>query len=588
MNRVRCVALALVSTGLLGVSAPYEFTPQQLALLDPTGAISALCGGGSKAATMRDRLSMATAVVSKMQSLAGIRLYDGLGRVHFPITTSSPEAQRYFDQGMAFAYGFNHAAAIASFKEAQRLDPSCAMCFWGESMAYGPNINAPLTPDANRLALKSIAEAQQRAASVTPPERALIMALAKRYSADPHIARADLDGAYADAMLTVARYYPQHDDISLLAAEAAMDTLPWDYWEPDKQSAKPRLGEAIRLVETVIARNPDHPQAPHLYIHLMENGPDPKRAEAAADRLTSLSRDAGHLVHMPSHIYYRLGRFKDSVRINIDAAHQDEAYIRESGDKGFVRYGYYPHNVHFIVTSAQMGGDLPTAISEAKRLASIVDAGTASQLAWVQAINAAPYFATLQFASPKEVLALPEPDPRLHYVQGIRHYVRAVAYAQQHNQRGFDAELAQLKRIQGSDMLQPMIDQGMPAKDLLELAEHVALGKQASFRGRHNQAIGHFRAALAIDNRIPYMEPPWWYYPVSQSLGAALYRAGKYEEARQAFTAALAKYPNKGWALYGLSLAERAQGRPAQAAAARAALNRAWMGDPRWLKMERI
>ena len=589
MDRAARLSLALVSTSLLGVSAPYEFTPQQLALLDPTSAISALCGGGSKSAAMRDRLVLAAAVVAQAQSPSGIRLYDGLGKVHFPITTSSSEAQRYFNQGMAFAYGFNHAAAIASFKEAQRLDPDCAMCWWGESLAYGPNINAPLTPDANKLALTSIAEAQQRMAKVTPPERALIMALAKRYSADPNAKRADLDGAFADAMLTVARYYPQHDDISLLAAEAAMDTLPWDYWEPGKQSAKPRLGEAIRLVEAVLARNPDHPQAPHLYIHLMENGPDPKRAEAAADRLSApLSRDAGHLVHMPAHIYYRLGRWKDSIRVNIDAAHQDEAYIKESGDKGFVRYGYYPHNVHFIVTSAQMGGDLPTAIGEAKRLSSIVDANTATQLAWVQAINAAPYFATLQFASPKDVLALPEPDPRLNYVKGIRHYVRAVAYAQQHNQRGFDSELAELKRIQGSGVLQPMVDQGMPAIDLLALAEHVALGKQASFRGRHLQAADHFRQALAIESRISYMEPPWWYYPVSQSLGAALYRAGKYEEARQAFAAALAKYPNNGWALYGLAMAERAQGRPAQAAAARAALSRAWLGDYRWLKMERI
>jgi tetratricopeptide (TPR) repeat protein len=588
MDRVQSVALALMSAGLLGVSAPYEFTPRQLAMLDPTRAITALCGGGSKAAAMRDRIAMAAAMVAQAQSPAGIRLYDGLGKVHFPISTSNPQAQRYFDQGMGFAYGFNHAAAIASFKEAQRLDPGCAMCWWGESLAYGPNINAPLTPDANGLALKAIAEAQQRSANVTPPERALIMALARRYSADPNATRADLDGAFADAMLTVARYYPQHDDISLLAAEAAMDTLPWDYWEPGKQSAKPRLGEAIRLVETVLARNPDHPQAPHLYIHLMENGPDPRRAEAAADRLSSLARDAGHLVHMPAHIYYRLGRWKDSIRVNIDAAHQDEAYIRESGDKGFVRYGYYPHNVHFIVTSAQMGGDLPTAIREARRLESIVDAGTGTQLAWVQAIIAAPYFATLQFASPAEVLAMAEPDPRLAYVQGIRHYVRAVAYAQQHNQRGFNVELAGLKRLQGSDRLKPLVDQGMPATDLLALAEHVALGKQASFRGRHLQAVDHFRAALAIDDRIPYMEPPWWYYPVSQSLGAALYRAGKYDEARQAFTAALARYPNNGWALYGLSLAERAQGRPAQAAAARAALNRAWMGDPKWLKMERI
>ena len=412
MDRVHRAALALASTTLFGATAPLQFSSQTLAMLDPSAAFTALCGGGVNA-SMRDRLAMAAAFVqAQAQTSAGIRLYDGLGKVHFPITTSSPEAQRYFDQGMAFAYGFNHAAAIASFREAQRLDPSCAMCWWGESLAYGPNINAPLTPDANELALKAIAQAQHLSASVTPPERALIMALTKRYSADPNAKRADLDGAYADAMLTVARYYPQHDDIALLAAESAMDTLPWDYWEPDKQSAKPRLGEAIRLVEMVMARNPDHPQGAHLYIHLMENGPDPKRAEAAADRLSKpLAGDAGHLVHMPAHIYYRLGRWKDSIRVNIDAAHQDEAYIKESGDKGFVRYGYYPHNVHFIVTSAQMGGDLPTAISEAKRLASIVDAGTAAQLAWVQAINAAPYFATLQFASPAEVLALPEPDP---------------------------------------------------------------------------------------------------------------------------------------------------------------------------------
>jgi tetratricopeptide (TPR) repeat protein len=589
MERVHRAALVLASTTLFGAAAPLEFTSQQLAMLDPSTAFTALCGGGGNP-SMRDALALSAAFVqAQAQSSAGIRLYDGLGKVHFPITTASPEAQRYFDQGMAFAYGFNHAAAIASFREAQRLDPSCALCWWGESLAYGPNINAPLTPDANDLALKAIARAQQLAASVTPPERALIMALTKRYSADPNAKRTDLDGAYADAMLTIARYYPQHDDIALLAAESAMDTLPWDYWEPDKQSAKPRLGEAIRLVEMVMARNPDHPQGAHLYIHLMENGPDPKRAEAAADRLSRpLAGDAGHLVHMPAHIYYRLGRWKDSIRVNIDAAHQDEAYIKESGDKGFVRYGYYPHNVHFIVTSAQMGGDLPTAISEAKRLASIVDAGTAAQLAWVQAINAAPYFATLQFASPAEVLALPEPDPRLVYVQGIRHYVRAVAYAEQNNQRGFDRELADLKRLQGSELLKPMVDQGMPAPDLLALAEHVALGKQASFRGRHLQAADHFRAALAIENRIPYMEPPWWYYPVNQSLGAALYRAGKYEEARQAFTAALAKYPGNGWALYGLAMAERAQGRPAQAAAARAALGRAWLGDYRWLKMERI
>jgi len=588
MGRNQRIALALASTALLGVASPAQHGAEQLALLDPSARMASLCSGRGNQNAMRARLMMAAAIVQAPAATA-IPLYDGLGKINFPITAADPMARRYFNQGMGFAYGFNHAAAIASFREAQRLDPNCAMCFWGEALAHGPNINAPLTPDANALALTAVARANELSANVTPAERALIMALAKRYSADPNAKRADLDGAYADAMLMVARYYPAHDDISLLAAEAAMDTLPWDYWEPDKQSAKPRLGEAIRLVEAVLARNEAHPQAPHLYIHLMENGPDPRRAEAAADRLAApLAGDAGHMVHMPAHIYYRLGRWKDSIRVNIDAARKDEAYIQASGDKGFVRYGYYPHNVHFIVTSAQMGGDLPTAIREAKKLASIVDTETATKLGWVQAIYAAPYFATLQFAPASEVLELPAPDPRLAYVQGVRHYARAVAYAQQKNEIGFDREMRELNRVRQSDALKPMVDQGMPAPDLLAIAEHVARGKYASIRGRHLQAADHFRRAVAIEDRISYMEPPWWYFPVNQSLGAALYRAGRYDEARQAFTAALAKFPGNGWALYGLAASEQKLGRRAQAAAATAALHRAWMGDPKWLRMERI
>ena len=588
MNGMRAVAVALAASTLMGISPVEEYSAAQLALLDPSTRMASLCGGRTSGSTMRAMLAAAASAVPADVPDA-MPLYDGLGKIDFPITTSVPLAQRYFNQGIGFAYGFNHAAAIASFRAAQKLDPACAMCWWGEALAHGPNINAPITPDANALALTAIGRAADLSAKVTPPERALIMALAKRYSDKPGAVRAELDSAYADAMLTVARYYPAHDDIALLGAEAAMDTLPWDYWEPDKQAAKPRLGEAIRLVETVMARNPDHPQGNHLYIHLMENGPDPKRAEAAADRLSKpLAGDAGHMVHMPAHIYFRLGRWKDSIRVNVDAARQDEAYIKASDDKGFVRYGYYPHNVHFIVTSAQMAGDLPTAIGAAKRLAGIVDAETATQIAWIQAIHAAPYFATSQFAPAADVLALPEPDPRLAYVRGIRHYVRAVAYAQQRNQAGFDQELAKLNAIRSSDALKPMVDQGVPAPDLLQLAELVARGRFASVRGRHGQAADYYRRAIAIEDRVPYMEPPWWYYPVRQSLGGALYRAGRFDEAREAFTGALARAPNNGWALYGLAASERALGRPAHAAAARMALGRAWSGDPKWLKMERL
>lgn len=588
MNGIRAVVIGLAASTLMGVAPVEQFNPDELALLDPSARMASLCSGRTGRSSMRDMLLLAASVV-QAEVPASMPLYDGLGKVHFPITTTNPLVQRYFNQGIGFAYGFNHAAAIASFRAALTLEPTCAMCWWGEALAHGPNINAPITPDANALALQAIARAGELSARVTPTERALIMALAKRYSGRADAVRAELDSAYADAMLTVARYYPAHDDISLLAAEAAMDTLPWDYWEADKRSAKPRLGESIGLVERVMARNPDHPQAPHLYIHLMENGPNPQRAEAAADRLAApLARDAGHMVHMPAHIYYRLGRWKDSMRVNVDAARRDEEYIRASNDKGFVRYGYYPHNVHFIVTSAQMAGDLPTAIGEATRLAAIVDADTATQIAWIQAIHAAPYFATSQFAPAAEVLALPEPDPRLAYVRGVRHYVRAVAYAQQRNQAGFDGELAKLGAIRASDALKPMVDQGVPAPDLLQLAELVARGRFASVRGRHLQAAEHYRQAIAIEDRVPYMEPPWWYYPVRQSLGAALYRAGRYDEAREAFTGALAKAPNNGWALYGLAASERALGRRAHAAAAQMALGRAWSGDPKWLRMERL
>jgi tetratricopeptide (TPR) repeat protein len=519
--------------------------------------------------------------------LPSVPLHDDLGKVHFAITTANPLAQRYFDQGLSYAYGFNHAAAIASFRAAQAADPNCALCYWGEAMAHGPNINAPMDPATNARSVALASYANWLAAKATPAERAVTEAMLKRYSIDPKADRATLNAAYADAMLAAARAHPGNDDIAVLAAESAMDTLPWNYWTPDK-NPQPRLGEAVQLIETVYARNPEHPQAAHLYIHLMENGPDPKRAEAAADRLAPLAPGAGHLVHMPAHIYYRLGRWQDSMRVNIAAARADEAYIKASGDRGLVRYGSYPHNVHFLVTSAQMAGDMKTAVTEARRLSRILDPATSAQIAWIQAINAAPYFAAAQFAAPGQVLAMKEPDKRLPYVAAMRHYARATAYANLHNKLGFDREVGALSKLRQSGAFQPMIDQGVPAPDLLQLAETVARARFASATGRTNEAIRLYRDAIEVEANIPYMEPPFWYYPVHQSLGAALYRAGKYQEAQEAFTAALARYPNNGWALYGLAASERALGRKPFAAAAQAALNRAWMGDPRWLRMERL
>ena len=587
IDPLRATALALASTTLMAVTPQETYSAEQLALLDPTVRMASLCTGKGGPQSMRARLALSASVV-QTAPLPSVPLHDDLGKVHFAITTSNPLAQRYFDQGLSYAYGFNHAAAIASFRAAQAADPQCAMCYWGEAMAHGPNINAPMDPTTNARSVALASYANWLAAKGSPAERALTGAMLKRYSIDPKADRTALDAAYADAMLAAARALPDNDDIAVLAAESAMDTLPWNYWTPDK-NPQPRLGEAVQLVETVYARNPDHPQAAHLYIHLMENGPNPKKAEAAADRLaTPLAPGAGHLVHMPAHIYYRLGRWQDSIRVNIAGARADEAYIKASGDKGLVRYGYYPHNVHFIVTSAQMAGDMATAMREAKKLSAILDPATSAQIAWIQAVNAAPYFAASQFAAPGQVLAMKAPDERLPYVAAMRHYARATAYANLHNRTGFDRQIGALGKLRQSGAFQPMIDQGVPAPDLLLLAETVARARFASSTGRLNEAIKLYQDATRIEAKIPYMEPPYWYYPVHQSLGAALYRAGRYQEAQEAFTAALARYPNNGWALYGLAASERALGRKPFAAAAQAALNRAWMGDPRWLRMERL
>jgi tetratricopeptide (TPR) repeat protein len=587
---LRSLGLALVAGTLAGDSPPTEpqYSAEMLALLDPTIAVSSLCGGKDGPGSMRVAISMAAAVVGQSDVRAAAPLYDGLGKVHFAITTSNPLAQRYFDQGLGFAYGFNHAGAIASFREAQRLDPECAMCFWGEAFAHGPNINAPMDPATNARAVGLARYASWLARKGTAEERSLTAAMVKRYSPETNADRAALDAAYADAMLAAAAAHPGNDDISLLAAEAAMDTRPWDYWSADKQP-NPRIGEAVKLVETVYGRNPDHPQAAHLYIHLMENGPDPKRAEIAADKLaTPLAPTAGHLVHMPAHIYYRLGRWKDSIRVNVDGARADEAWIKATGDKGLVRYGYYPHNVHFIVTSAQMAGDMPTAMREAGKLSRLLDPGISSQIAWIQAVNASPYFAAAQFASPAQILRMRKPDARLPYPTAMRHYARAVAYAQLRNRAAFDREIGALKAMRESAAFKPMVDQGVPAPDLLALAENVARGRWAFANRQYGEAADLYREAAALEQKIPYMEPPYWYYPVHQSLGAALFRAGKYAEARDAVVTALAHSPNNGWVLYGLAASEKALGRLAQAAAAQAALARAWMGNRGWLRMDRL
>lgn len=547
-----------------------------------------VCGPGRGGGALTRSLLIASAVAAPASRAQPIPLYPDLTTSPFKAGTDDAVAQAYFSQGLTLAYGFNHAGAVRSFREAQSRDPDCAACWWGEAMALGPNINAPMDERDRAAALKALNRALVLSAGAAPHEQALIDALGLRYSDDPTADRAALDAAYADAMLVAARRFPDNDDVAVLAAEAAMDTTPWNYWEADQRTPVGRIGEAIRLIETVLDRSPAHPQAAHLYIHLMEAA-DPARAEAAADRMTaSRPASAGHLVHMPGHIYVRRGRYADSIRLNVAAARADEAFIRDTNDESLVRYGYYPHNIHFIVASAQMAGDMDTALREARRLRTVLDPETSARIAWVQVIDAAPYQALAQFAEPRAVLAAPAPDARLPYAAAMRHYARAVAYAQLRDQRGFDHELAALNALKTSPAFADMVAQGVPAPDLLALAEAVAHGRMAMARGRPAQAAEHYRRAADLEAALPYMEPAFWYYPVHQSLGAALYQAGRPDLAADAFRLALTQTPNNGWALYGLARAEAAQGRAAEAAAADQALRTAWLGDARWLRMDRL
>ena len=586
VNRWRSVGQAVVL--VTAAMVPVAVNPVVAVAVDPIQLAVSLCGGRGSGMGVRRALLAASAVAAAPGGVGEMPLYLDLAAAGFAVSTKDAQAQRWFSQGLMLTYGFNHAGAVASFRKAQAADPNCAMCWWGEAMALGPNINAPMDDRDRGAALAALDRAMALKAGASPRERALIEALAARYARDPAADRVALDGAYATEMLKVAAAFPDDNDVAVLAAEAVMDTGPWDYWEADRKTPRGLSGEAVRLLETVLARSPDHVQAGHLYIHMMEAS-DPERAGAAADRLARAAvPSAAHLVHMPAHIWVQQGRYRESMAANRAAARADEAYIAATGDRGLVRYGYYPHNLHFIVTSAQMAGDMGVAIAEAQRLRTLMDVETSARIGWVQAIDAAPFLAMAQFAQAEAILAMPAADARLPYANAMRHYARAVARAQQRDPGGFAREMAALAAMREDPGVKALVAQGFPVPELVTLAESAARGRWAMAMGRYAEAAAHFRAAAAVEAGIAYMEPRFWCYPPAQSLGAALYLDGDLDGARAAFQAALVQAPANGWALYGLAMTEAAAGREAEAKAARAALGRSWAGELGWLRMGRL
>lgn len=506
-------------------------------------------------------------------------LMEGLGTLSLRITTFSSAAERFFNQGYRLAWAFNHDEARRAFRKAQRLDPNCAMCFWGEAWVLGPNINAPMDPKANGPALAALKNAQRLASRTTPREQTLINALAARYSADPNAGRAQLDAAFAAAMREAVAAFPRDNEIATLYADALMNLSPWDYWEAGGARLKAPVAELVDTLEGVLQRRSNHAGAIHLYIHAVEASANPKRAERYADRLVGLMPGAGHIVHMPTHIYYRIGRYKDSLAANRAAVAVDEAYIAREKPSGLYPLGYYPHNVHFLMVSAQMAGDGPTAIAAASKLSQLIPEAAARQFLLLQPIKAAPYFAQAQFSDAAAILALPDPGAEFPYLRSIWRYARGVALASKGRVAAAEAELAGIERIIDSGNFKGFDEWNIPARETAQLAAHVLRARIAQGKHDLDTAQREFETAVKLQDSLPYMEPPYWYFPVRQSLGALLVLRGQTERAREVFGQSLARTPNNAWALFGLSEAYAREGRKREARVVARRFERAWIGE---------
>jgi tetratricopeptide (TPR) repeat protein len=412
--------------------------------------------------------------------------------------------------------------------------------------------------------------------------------MAKRYSDDPEADRATLDQAFADAMVEVAARFPEDPEIAVLTAEALMNLQPWDYWQPGGREPKGRTAETLVILERLLAEHPDHPAAIHLYIHLVEASDRPERAEPHAERLAALMPGAGHMVHMPAHSYYRLGRYHDSQITNVAAVEADRAYLGKTRSGGLYRYAYYPHNLHFLMVSAQMMGDGATAIATAEQLEGTLSDDVTKAVAWVQPIKAAPYFAHAQFSDAETILALPAPDRGFPYVTAMWHYARGVAYAALGNVAAAQREAASITALESDPAIADLAAGGIPAQEVLRIAVLVVGGRIAQAQGDLAGAVDRFERAVALEDALPYMEPPFWYYPVRQSLGAALLLQGEAKRAAEAFRDSLARTPNNGWALYGLREAQAALGDKPGAGETDRLLGAAWMGDASLLDLERL
>jgi tetratricopeptide (TPR) repeat protein len=530
---------------------------------------------------------------AQLAARAGAPLFKGMGEYHRVIDTKDAGAQRYFDQGMVLAFGFNHAEAIRSFRAAQKLDPNCAMCFWGEALATGPNINvtakgkAIMSPEEQTAAFAALSKAQAVSQGKPQVERDLVDALAKRYAPQPVDDRDPLDHAYAAALGDLVKKYPADDDIASMYSEAWMNTMPWNYWS-DSETPRPEIVPVIATLESTIARSPKHPLALHLYIHAMEASSSPQKAEAAADTLYRLVPGSGHLVHMPAHIFWRVGRYNDAAEANVQAAKVDEDYIAACNAQGFYPAMYYPHNIHFLWAASSMQGQSKVAIEAARKVAANVRLEQIDQFPTVEFFHTIPLLSLVQFGHWDEILAEPQPRADLAYSNAIWRYARGIANANKGDLKAARTEQAALVPLMANEKIMKLDGSDYPASQLLLIADNLLRGEIAMASGDTTSAVAEFTEAVSAQDALPYTEPPFWYYPTRQSLGVALLKAGKTKEAEAVYRKDLEIYQHNGWSTFGLIQALDAQKKTADADVQREHFKAMWQFADIELKGSRI
>lgn len=504
-------------------------------------------------------------------------LFTEMGEHHHSISTNSPQAQRYFDQGLTLAYGFNHAEAARSFREATKLDPDCAMCNWGLAYVLGPNINAKMEDDTVPESYAAIQQAIKLAKNSDKKEQAYINALAQRYTDKPLEDRSSLDLAYAEAMEQVTQQYPDDMDAATIYAEALMDTMPWDYWT-EEQEPKPATKKVLNTLESILEQEPNHPGANHLYIHAVE-AVRPKQGVAAADRLGDLVPGSGHLVHMPSHIYIRVGRYHDAAVANQKAIAVDNDYITQCHAQGVYPLAYMPHNHHFLWFAATLEGDNQLATEAGKNVAAMVDPKMMREpgMGTLQHFYSIPLFTMIRFGQWEQIIAEPQPETDLKYPTGLWHYAKGLAYTAQGKITEAQQELEALDLLaHDSELEQVTIWDINTTQSILQVAKEVLTGEIAARQGKYSRAITHLRQAVKLEDALNYDEPADWSTPARQYLGVALLEAKHYAAAEQIYREDLAIYPENGWSLFGLLQSLKAQGKDSEVETIEQQFESAW------------